>query len=209
MSSRTARPVAWFWETCRGCRWPTGSRPLHPGSTRHPRHPPRPFPTFTPRSEPPRRVRRLRRLRLRPVVGPGVDRSGSVVLGWGQVVAGGVQPAVVVPVDPFQDGEFDVVEALPGPRGRITSVSNSPISVSARALLNASPLGTWASTLRRTRPGSQSNMRRRPPPLAPPSILMIGSQPKSAAEVWSDEFNLTLLPSATTGVSAATGEQNP
>jgi hypothetical protein len=38
-----------------------------------------------------------------------------LVLGWRQVVAGAVQPAVVVPVHPFQGGEFDVVEALPRP----------------------------------------------------------------------------------------------
>jgi hypothetical protein len=37
------------------------------------------------------------------------------VLSWWNVVAGGVQPAVVVPVDPFQGGELDVVEAAPGP----------------------------------------------------------------------------------------------
>jgi hypothetical protein len=30
-------------------------------------------------------------------------------------VAGGVQPAVVVPVDPFQGGQLDVVEPAPGP----------------------------------------------------------------------------------------------
>ena len=32
-----------------------------------------------------------------------------------QVVAGAVQAPVVVPVDPLQDGQFDVVQALPGP----------------------------------------------------------------------------------------------
>ena len=31
----------------------------------------------------------------------------------GEVVAGAVQASVVVPVDPFQGGEFDVVEAAP------------------------------------------------------------------------------------------------
>ena len=38
-----------------------------------------------------------------------------IVLDRGQVVAGGVQPPVVVPVDPLQGGQFDVVEPLPGP----------------------------------------------------------------------------------------------
>ena len=40
---------------------------------------------------------------------------GLLVLDRGQVVAGGVQPAVVVPVDPFQGRQFDVVDASPGP----------------------------------------------------------------------------------------------
>ena len=31
-----------------------------------------------------------------------------------EVVAGAVESSVVVPVDPFQGGEFDVVEAFPG-----------------------------------------------------------------------------------------------
>jgi hypothetical protein len=31
-----------------------------------------------------------------------------------EVVAGAVEASVVVPVDPFQGGEFDVVEAFPG-----------------------------------------------------------------------------------------------
>ena len=55
-----------------------------------------------------------------------------------QVVAGGVQPAVVVPVDPLEGGQFDVVEAAPGPWRRINSVLNARC-VSARALSSASP----------------------------------------------------------------------
>ena len=35
------------------------------------------------------------------------------VFRWCEVVAGAVQASVVVPVDPFQGGEFDVVEAAP------------------------------------------------------------------------------------------------
>jgi hypothetical protein len=31
-----------------------------------------------------------------------------------QVVTGTVQPSVVVPVDPFQAGQLDIVEAVPG-----------------------------------------------------------------------------------------------
>ena len=38
-----------------------------------------------------------------------------LVLDRRQVVARGVQPAVVVPVDPLEGAELDVVEALPGP----------------------------------------------------------------------------------------------
>jgi hypothetical protein len=34
--------------------------------------------------------------------------------GGGEVCAGGVQPAVVVPVDPFEGGDLDVVEDPPG-----------------------------------------------------------------------------------------------
>jgi hypothetical protein len=61
------------------------------------------------------------------------------VLRWCQVVAGAVQPAVVVPVDPFQSGQFDIVEAAPG-----TAVVNQfgfeqADLVSARALSYASP----------------------------------------------------------------------
>ena len=41
--------------------------------------------------------------------------EGRLVLDWGQVVAGGVQPSVVVPVDPLEGGQLDVVEPLPGP----------------------------------------------------------------------------------------------
>jgi hypothetical protein len=45
---------------------------------------------------------------------------------------------VVEPVDPFQGGVLEVVDALPGPRRRISSVLYSPMIVSARALM---PLG--------------------------------------------------------------------
>ena len=34
---------------------------------------------------------------------------------WGEICAGGVQPAVVVPVDPFEGCELDVVEVPPRP----------------------------------------------------------------------------------------------
>jgi hypothetical protein len=35
-------------------------------------------------------------------------------LGRGEVVAGGVESAVVVPVDPLEGGQLDIVEASPG-----------------------------------------------------------------------------------------------
>lgn len=34
---------------------------------------------------------------------------------WGEVCAGGVQSAVVVPVDPLQGRQLDIVEVAPGP----------------------------------------------------------------------------------------------
>jgi hypothetical protein len=37
-----------------------------------------------------------------------------LVLDRGEVAACGVQPPVVVPVDPFQGGRLDVVDVLPG-----------------------------------------------------------------------------------------------
>jgi hypothetical protein len=43
-----------------------------------------------------------------------------------EVVAGAVEASVVVPVDPFQGGQFDVVEAAQGPRWWISSVLNRP-----------------------------------------------------------------------------------
>jgi hypothetical protein len=39
--------------------------------------------------------------------------EGLLVLDRGQVVAGGVQSSVVMPVDPFQSGQLDVVEPPP------------------------------------------------------------------------------------------------
>jgi hypothetical protein len=40
-----------------------------------------------------------------------LTRSGSVRIRGGQIVAGAVQPSAVVPVDPFQGGQFNIVEA--------------------------------------------------------------------------------------------------
>ena len=46
-----------------------------------------------------------------------------------------MQPAVVVPVDPLQGGDLDLVDGRATDRGGlISSVLNSPIVVSARAL---------------------------------------------------------------------------
>jgi hypothetical protein len=44
-------------------------------------------------------------------VGTVVD---LLVFDRGEVVAGRMQPPVVVPVDPFQGGQLDVVDGLPG-----------------------------------------------------------------------------------------------
>jgi hypothetical protein len=55
-------------------------------------------------------------------------------LGWGDIADGLQEPAVVEPVDPLQGGVLEVVDALPGPRRRISSVLYSPMIVSARAL---------------------------------------------------------------------------
>jgi hypothetical protein len=48
------------------------------------------------------------------------------------VAAGRVQPAVVEPVDPFQDWELDLVEPAPGAAAPINPVLNRPISDSRR-----------------------------------------------------------------------------
>jgi hypothetical protein len=49
------------------------------------------------------------------------------------------EPAVVEPVDPLQGGVLDLVQALPGPRRRISSVLYRPMIVSAKALSKLSP----------------------------------------------------------------------
>ncbi len=67
--------------------------------------------------EPPRRVRRLSVVRPRPPAGRGVNREDLLVLDRDQVVAGGVQPPIVVPVGSLQGGELDVVQPSPAPAG--------------------------------------------------------------------------------------------
>jgi hypothetical protein len=57
-----------------------------------------------------------------------------LMFGRWTVRAGAVQPAVVVPVHPFGEGEFDRAGFFHGPRRLITSVLNRPVVVSARAL---------------------------------------------------------------------------
>jgi hypothetical protein len=52
-------------------------------------------------------------LRLQPRGALGVHRSSQFVFCGCQVMAVTAQPAVVVPVDPFQGGKFDVVETSP------------------------------------------------------------------------------------------------
>ena len=62
-----------------------------------------------------------------------------LVFGGWDVVEFAVEPAVVVPVDVFGDGDLDVADVLPAARGRITglrmhSALNSEFSASAMAL---------------------------------------------------------------------------
>ena len=64
---------------------------------------------------------------------------GGLELGRRDVADGLQESAVVEPVDPLQGGVLDLVEALPGPRRRISSALYSPMIVSARALSNESP----------------------------------------------------------------------
>jgi hypothetical protein len=71
-----------------------------------------------------------------------------------EVVAGAVEPAVVVPVGPLPGGQFDAVEPFPG--AAVVDefrFLNRPISLSASALSNASPteptLGATPTSARR------------------------------------------------------------
>jgi hypothetical protein len=68
------------------------------------------------------------------VAGVLLSRECGLELGRRDVADGLKEPAVVEPVDPLQGGVLDVVETLPGPRRRISSVLYSPMMVSARAL---------------------------------------------------------------------------
>ena len=58
--------------------------------------------------------------------------------GW-QVAVDLEQPVPVEPVDPVQCCCFDVFDGAPGPRRRMSSVLNRPITDSANALSSASP----------------------------------------------------------------------
>jgi hypothetical protein len=65
---------------------------------------------------------------------------GGLWLDGRDVAAGAVRAAVVVPVDVFEGVAISMSSTLRhGPRGLISSVLNSPIVVSARALSEASP----------------------------------------------------------------------
>ena len=59
---------------------------------------------------------------------------GGFEFGGRGVAAGFVQPPVVEPVDVFQGGDLDLLAVCQGPRGLISSVLNSPMTDSARAL---------------------------------------------------------------------------
>jgi len=60
-------------------------------------------------------------------------------LGRRDVADGLEQASMVEPVDPVEGGELTVSSERQGPRRRITSVSSSPITLSARALSQRSP----------------------------------------------------------------------
>jgi hypothetical protein len=64
---------------------------------------------------------------------------GLLELGRGHVPARGEQAAIVVPRDPLEGRELDVLEPLPGPPPIDLSVLNNPITVSASALSYESP----------------------------------------------------------------------
>jgi hypothetical protein len=59
---------------------------------------------------------------------------GGFEFGRWDVTAGLEQAAVVEPVDVLEGGDLDLLDAPPGSRGLISSVLNSPITDSARAL---------------------------------------------------------------------------
>jgi hypothetical protein len=65
--------------------------------------------------------------------------EGGFELGRRDRTNGRQEAAMVEPVDPLQGGVLDLVEALPGPRRRISSVLYRPMIVSARALSKLSP----------------------------------------------------------------------
>ena len=56
-----------------------------------------------------------------------------LLLCWGDVSDRPEEPSVVVPVDPFEGGEFDRFEARQGPRRAMSSVLYSPMMDSAKA----------------------------------------------------------------------------
>ena len=56
------------------------------------------------------------------------------VFGWRDVADLGVEPAVVVPVDPFDDREFEVAAGSPGPVEGDEFGLNVPFNASAIAL---------------------------------------------------------------------------
>jgi hypothetical protein len=68
------------------------------------------------------------------VAGVLLSVEGGLDLGWRDVADGLQEPAVVEPVDPLKGGVLDLIEALPGPRRRTSSVLYRPMIVSARAL---------------------------------------------------------------------------
>src|SRR5215207_7536542 len=61
------------------------------------------------------------------------------VLGWTLTAQRGVETAVVPPVDPFQGGEFDLLDAAPGPAAFDSGDAEfgEPVGVANRQILTA------------------------------------------------------------------------
>ena len=74
-------------------------------------------------SEPPRVSRRRGGLSFGLVVGVGLTVVEVFELRWRDAAEFVEEAAVVESVDPFESGEFELVEARPGPALRTSSVS--------------------------------------------------------------------------------------
>ena len=73
------------------------------------------------------------------IAGVLFSQEGGLELGRRDVADGLQEAPVVEPVDPLQGGVLDLIQGLPGPRRRTSSVLYRPMMVSANALSNESP----------------------------------------------------------------------